>query len=311
MPYRKKPRNKKLKGKGRNQRSKQYFQKRTTNSLYRNPISRTLQVATRRNVRQMLRFVTNQCFEVNPGGDVGGLENVFLKFRANSIYDINVGQSGNGSINAPNTWKPQSSTYGPSQNTINATGFSEWAPRYAHFCVVGSRIQVTYEPYGISGGAGLKQIPATVYVNLAGNTSQIGTGTEMSTISELPYTKRASIIPSQTNSIQSGALSTSTFGNGSVRLFQHYSAKRFEGVHDIADNDQLKGGMLTDPSVPNEGSFYTVGIRNTIPSTNPNDRVAQGIMRVKIEYITMLTEPTSTNQVQAPASIFSASMSGY
>ena len=304
--------NKRLKGKGRNQRTKKYFKKKTTNSLYRNSIPRTLQVATRRNTKQMLRFVSNQVYKVVAGGDVGGTENTFLKFRANSIYDINIGNSGNGSLNPANTWLPQDpSKYGPSQATVNAEGFSDWQARYSHFTVVGSRIQATFEPFGIPSGAGLKQVPTTVYINLAGNTSQISTGTEMSTISELPYTKRAGIIPSQTNSIQTGALSTSNFGNGGVRLFSHYSAKKFEGVHDVADNDQLRGNMLTDPAVPQEGSFFTVGLRNTIPTTSADDRMPQGIMRVKIEYITLLTEPTSTNQVQEPASIFSAQMSGY
>ena len=291
------------KKRGYNKRYKRGFRKMgNTNKLYRNSIPRTLQIATRRNTKQVLRFVANQCYKVIPGGSVGGLENTFLKFRANSIYDINLGTLGNGSLNPVNTWDAQDpSKYGPTQGTINAEGWDDWQGRYAHFTVLGSKIQVTYEPFGIPSGAGLVQVPSTVYVNLAGNTSQISTGTEMSAINELPYTKRAQIIPGMTNSTQSGALSTNNFSNAGVRLYQHYSTKSFEGVADVADNEQLKGDMLGTPGVPDEGSFYTIGIRNTIPSTGANDRMPQGILRVKIEYITLLTEPTSTNQVQEPA----------
>lgn len=146
-------------------------------------------------------------------------------------------------------------------------------------------------------------MPTTAYINLAGNTSQIATGTEMSIINELPYTKRASMVPSQTNSQQGGLVSSSTWGNNGVRLFHFYSTKSFEGVKDVSDNEQLKGAMLASPAVPNEGSFFTVGLRNTIPSGTATDRMLNGILRIKIEYITLLTEPTSTNKVQAPATM--------
>lgn len=301
MPYRRSYANRRLKGKKQNQRYKKGFKPvGPTNSLYRNSVPRTLQIATRRNTKQVLRFVSNQCYDVTPGGSVGGVENVFLRFRANSIYDI---MQANGSLNAPTTWNPQDNTkYGPSVTTINAEGFDDWKDRYAQFTVIGSKIQVTYEPYGISSGSNAA-VPATVYVNLAGNPSMISTGTEMSAINELPYTKRASIVPSQTHSTSSGLISSSYRGNGGVRLYHHYSAKKFEGVTDVADNDQLKGAMLSAPQSPQEQSFFTVGLRNTIPTTAAADRMPRGIMRVKIEYITLLTEPTSTNRVQEPAHV--------
>ena len=247
----------------------------------------------------MLRFVSNQCYKVIPGGTVGGMENVFLKFRANSIYDINLGNSGNGALNANLTFIAQDpSKYGPTQPLVNAEGWDDWVSRYAHFTVLGSKIQSTYEPIGIDGAN--VAVPTTAYINLAGNTTQISTGTEMSRINELPYTKRASMVPSQTNSQQGGLVSSSTWGNNGVRLFHFYSTKSFEGVSDVADNEQLKGSMLTNPAIPDEGSVFTVGLRNTIPSGTATDRMLNGILRVKIEYIVLLTEPTSTNQVQAP-----------
>lgn len=297
--YTKKPLNKRLHGKNKRYR-KGFKAVGPTNSLYRNSIPRTLQIATRRNTKQVLRFVSNQCYKVIPGGNVGGMENVFLKFRANSIYDINVGNSGNGALNANGTWDPQdAAAYGPSQATINAEGWDDWKDRYSHFTVLGSKISVTYEPIGIDGAN--VAVPCTAYINLAGNTSQIATGSEMSLINKLPYTKRASMVPAQTNSQGGGLVSSSTWNNQGVRMYHFYSTKSFEGVKDVSDNEQLKGNMLSSPAVPQEGSFFTVGLRNTIPSGTATDRMLNGILRVKIEYITLLTEPTSTNKVQEPA----------
>ena len=259
-----------------------------------------MQIATRRPQKQLLRFVSNQTYHVRPGGSVGAVENCYLQFRANSIYDICDGNNGNGSLNQPSTWIPQDSTiYGPSLTEINAEGFEDWRARFSHFTVIGSKISVSYEPYGIQGEQNAVQVPTTVYVNLAGNQSQIGPGTQMSAINKLPYTKRASIVPSQTNSTTSGLLSTSTFGNAGVRLYSFYSAKKFEGISDVMDNEQLKGAMLASPAAPQEQAFFTVGLRNTIPSVAAGDRMPQGIMRIRLEYITMLTEPSSTNQVSA------------
>lgn len=298
----KKKLNRKLRGGGAKRYKRGFKPVGSVNKLYRNPNPRTLQIATRRNTKQMLRFVSNQTYKVNPGGSVGGMENVFLKFRANSIYDINVGNSGNGALNANLTWIPQdASKYGPSQPIVNAEGWDDWNTRYAHFQVLGSKIQMTYEPIGIDG-ANVAQA-CTAYINLAGNTSQIGTGTEMSQINELPYTKRASMVPAQTNSQGGGLVSNSTWSNNGVRLFHFYSTKSFEGVNDVTDNEQLKGNMLSAPAVPQEGSFFTIGLRNTIPSSTPSNRMLNGILRVKIEYITLLTEPTSTNRVQATANL--------
>lgn len=295
--YKKKRLNRKLQGY--NKRYKKGFRPvGSVNKLYRNPNPRTLQIATRRNTKQTLRFVSNQTYKVNPGGTVGGMENVFLKFRANSIYDINVGNNGNGALNANLTFIAQDpAKYGPTQPLVNAEGWDDWNSRYAHFTVLGSKIQVTYEPIGIDGAN--VAVPTTAYINLAGNTSQISTGTEMSVINELPYTKRASMVPSQTNSQQGGLVSSSTWANNGVRLFSFYSTKSFEGVQDVKDNEQLKGAMLASPQAPAEGSFFTVGLRNTIPSGTATNRMLNGILRVKIEYITLLTEPTSTNRVQA------------
>jgi len=255
-----------------------------TNSLYHPQIPRTLQVATRRTNSQMLRFVKNMTFGVNPQSLT---ENIFLTIRANSIYNI---LQSNGSQNQGGTWNPQNaSNYGPAIPITNADGFDEWKDRFQHFTVLGSKCQVTYEPieaqFEPSGGP--RFVPATLYVNLAGVTGSISPSTACKDVIQKPYTKRGQIVQST--------------AAGGKRLYQFYSAKKFEGVNDVMDNSNLRGRLGTG-AVPSENSFYNVGLVPTInnnlggATTNP---VPGGVMRIKMEYIVKLSEPTLTNQVSA------------
>lgn len=266
----------------------------STNKLYRNQVPRTLQIATRRNVKQTLKFVSNQTYKVVPGGSVGGMQNTYLRICANSIYDI---MQENGSSQPAGTFIPQDSTlYGPGVSTINAEGYTDWQGRYFHFTVLGSRIQATFEPSGEGGATSQKATqPTTFYLNLAGSSTQIAVGSEMSSINKLPYTKRAQLMPVTTSSITSGLISSRNSQRG-ARLYMNYSTKKFEGVSDVSDNSQLKGEL--SGVQPLERSYFTVGLRNTIPDTAATHSMPTGILRLKIEYITQLTEPTSTNQVQ-------------
>ncbi len=266
-------------------RSKLYRQfKRKSN--YRNSTPLTIQIATRRNKSQILRFVTNQTYKVKPGGTVGGMENTWLAFRANSIYDI---MYHNGVMNSNGTWTSQDSAeYGPAVNP-NATGWAEWTHRYQHFTVLGAKITATFEPIGVSDGE--TQVPTTMYIGVAGEPNLMNAGTEMSAINKFPYFNRGSLVPGRQYS------STSQMSGQGVRLVKTYSAKKFEGVKDVADNDQLRGSF--DGHQPEERSYFYVGIRNTIPSGAAADRMPEGLMRIKVEYITKLTEPTESNQVQA------------
>ena len=256
-----------------------------TNSMYRRSVPRTLQIATRRNKSQVLRFVTNQTYQVNPGGTVGGMQNTFLCIRANSIYDI---MKQNGGLDPAGTWIPQDpGEYGPTMNP-NATGWSEWTHRYQNFTVLGSKISATYEPIGVEDGTA--QVPSTFYIALSGSDNIMSTGSEMSLINKFPYCRRASICPGQQyNSTHQGS-------NQGVRLSMTYSTKKFEGVRDVKDNNQLTGEFSGHQ--PSETSFFYVGIRNTIPSGSASHRMPDGLMRVKVEYIVSLSEPTETNNVQ-------------
>ena len=54
------------------QRAKPWFRPvGSTNRLYRNLVPRTLQIATRRNFNQRLKFVVNQTYQYDPGTIAG------------------------------------------------------------------------------------------------------------------------------------------------------------------------------------------------------------------------------------------------
>jgi len=233
---------------------------------------------------------------IKPGGTVGGMENVFLNFKANSIFNL-LDLTGN----AAGTFVPQDpSLYGPAVNT-NADGYAEWETRYNKFTVLGSRIQCTYEPTKVI--VGKEAVPATFYITkMSGQQiGQMTSGKEMAFINKLPYTKRASIVPSHESSVLTYKASGYQ-GVGGVRLDMNYSAKKFNGIRDVSDNEQLSGEF--SGGQPDQLDHFVVGIRNTIPSGAALDRMPEGILRVKLQYIVKLSNPTLTNQVQAQPGVF-------
>eukprot|EP01050_Picozoa_sp_SAG11_P022247 SAG11_NODE_4159_length_2032_cov_5.648215_1_plen_294_part_00 len=291
MPYRRKQ-NKKLR-RNNNQRYKKGFKKAgATRKLYHSSVPRTLQLATRRPNSVTLRFVKNLCYEVVPQSLS---ENIFLSIRANSIYDI---LPFNGSQNQPNTWIPQDSAYAPTAGlVVNAEGYDEWAGRFQHFHVLGSKLQATYEPIQSSVTSSqthtdgtIVQAPTTLYTTLCGVTNQINTTTPMKAIIALPYCKRASLIASKN-------------GLSGKRVYNFYSAKKFENVKDVVDNSQLRGrfqNSFGSASQTSEMSFYNLGIVSTTEQSlgqSTDKKPPAGLMRVKVEYIVKLSEPTNSNQV--------------
>lgn len=237
----------------------------------------------------MLRFVKNLTYHVAPGTLC---ENINISVRANSIYDI---LYQNGSLNQPSVWNAQDPAYNPTHGLVcNADGYAEWNERFQHFTVLGSKIQVTYQPIqaGHDSTGLTAYTPSTLFITLAGHPDQITTTTPMREIVKLPYLKRGQVMA---NSVDASG----------VRLYSFYSAKKFEGVKDVMDNAKLKGSfanVINTPHQPVESSFFNIGIVPTQYQNLGQSSVPvqpQGIMRVKVEYIVKLTEPTDTNQVSA------------
>lgn len=267
---------------GRKMKSK-FFKSYSTKGAYRRNKPRTLQIATRRNPNQVLRFVLNQTYFLD-GTKAAKGETSVLCFRANSIFHSHVPTS-----NISDQWLSQDPTlydnYIPNGVTQNADGFNEWTSRYQHFCVLGSKIQSTFEP-ATTGQSSVH------FHHLSGVVNAITNATQMKDINKLPYTYRNSIMAT-----------TVQRGNTGSRMSQQYSAKRFEGVSNVNDNSNLRGSFDTPSSpggnTPGEQTFFYVGIAPTTQKSETSANIVpSGVIRVKIEYIVMLKEPTESNNVQ-------------
>jgi hypothetical protein len=186
--------------------------------------------------------------------------------------------------------------YSPANN-CNADGWDEWKLRFQHFTVLGSKINVTYEPQNAANTGDADDdtyqtrkecAEGILFLNKVGGTGIINTTSTMATIQNLPY-QRKGTVKAGINGIGRG-----------TSLSMKYSAKHFEGVSDVADNATMKGQMdsgMAAAAQPNERSYFNVGILPTIHAQGlhpPN-----GILRINVEYITKLTEATTTNQLTA------------
>lgn len=260
--------------------------KRPKRSGYRTAIPRTIQIATRRNYNQTLRFVINQSY-VYDGTKTPNGKTAFLNYRANSIFhsqlpnSLNVGE-----------WKSQEpSVYdnlAATALTPNATGWDQWTERYQHFCVVGAKMTYTFEP--ITTG-----VPAILCSHLSGVSGALNTNTTSAQINKLPFTYR--------HSLASNGVFQSSSSSPGVRGNCLYSAKKFEGVKDVIDNSNLRGRfanpLLTPPQTgnpPSEQTYFYLSMSPVDPNSTGN--MPSGVFRVKVEYITMLKEPTDSNLVQ-------------
>jgi len=264
---------------------------------YRNVIPRTIQIATKRNMNQTLKFVINQTYVVDPSV-LGAGETAVLSFRANSIYQSHMPTGGTTS----NPFKSQDpakyNNNGQASPLIqqNADGWDEWTNRYQHFCVTGAKITYTFEP--TETGA-----PAVLVSHLAGVSSAITKNTNSATINGLPYVKRHSLA---TQGVTSGINATT-----GVRGQMMYSCRKFEGVKDPEDNSNLRGrfanpnlAVPTTGSTPSEQSFFYLAMATVDPATST--KMPGGVLRLKIEYITQLKEPTETNKIQVVTDTASA-----
>lgn len=271
-----------------------------TNNFYHNTVPRTLQIATRRSKQQTLRFVKNYTIKVTPSHTSAPAQavNTYISIRANSIVDIIKDYGEASGVGNDFTFQDQTTDF-VSTPLQNAEGVEDWKERFSEFVVLGSKLSMTYDSF-----PGSSMTPATLYCQLTGSAGNIGTSTEMAQINKYPYVVRSRVINGGT---------VANVGLGSrpgARLASFYSTKKFEGVSDPSDNDQLRGhftNALATPSqngVPTEQSFYNIGLCPTFRFSPPvqgvNDGLAPpGVLTIRVEYITKLMEPTLTNQVSA------------
>ena len=257
---------------------------------FRTSVPRTIQIATKRNMNQTLKFVVNQTWVVDPTSQAAGLTAV-LSYRANSIFNSHMPTSVTATAGLFKSQDPTKYSNNGSLTPVisqNADGFDTWSDRYQHFTVTGSRMTYTYEP--MAAGA-----PAIFCSHMSGVSGAVNENTTAARLNELPYVKRHSVVP---QALLAGGIS----GPG-IRGSVNYSARRFEGIKDPEDNSNLRGrfanSLVTPPVVgatPSEQTFFYLAIAPIDPSATTV--VSGGVLRVKIEYVVKLKEPTESNQIQ-------------
>lgn len=260
------------------------YQKRRpkTASLYHANNARSLQIATRRNINMKLKFVLNQTYIYNSGETADG-KSAVIKYSANSVFHSHVASS-----ETLGEFKSQNPTL--YDNTIanginqNAQGFTRWSESYRHFTCTGSKISIVVRPMGTG-------IPTQVSVVLVGTSTAVTKDTTSAQINTMPFLRRAIIC------------STGSGNTNSVRLYTTYSARKFEAVKDPQDSFQLRGRCqdltVTPPftgQAPTESSYFYVVLSPVDP--NATGKMPPFMITTKVEYITLLREPTETNHIQ-------------
>lgn len=252
----------------------------SSSSNYRQPSARTIQIATRRNMSQTLRFVVNQTY-VYDGSKTPAGKTAVLQYLANSVFNYQTPSS-----TVTDEFKSQDpllySNLVSAAKTPNATGWDEWTERYQHFIVTGAKLTYTFEPTSTG-------VPTILFAHLSGTGGAVSANTTSAQMNVKPYIKRHSLAQSF------------LYGNNACRGSIGYSARKFEGVTDPDDAEDLRGRFANTPlgttgARPLETSHFYLSLSPVDPSAGT--AMCSGVIRTKIEYIVHMREPTETNQVQ-------------
>ncbi len=152
--------------------------------------------------------------------------------------------------------------------------FDQYMAAYDHFCVLGSRIKVTFMNVVTT-----PLIPGMFGVFLDNNSTFSYTGADQVVEGGQRY--------SHDWKVTSG---TGQF-NTPKSCTLNFSAKRFFGVQKIVGQDSYQGSKV---AVPTEPAFFQIWV-GAISANNPT----AVILLVEIEYIAMLTEKAFTTQSTA------------
>ncbi|AXH74881.1 MAG: putative capsid protein [Circoviridae sp.] len=258
---------------------------------YRTAIPRTIQIATKRNMAMRLKFTLNQTWLVDPSKLTNPTDALVFSYRANSIFNSHMPTLSNSTAAAAISQDPGLYNNNGQASPVvsqSADGFDTWSDRFQHFTVTGSKITYTFEPTGAKA-------PGIFVSHLSGVSGAIQAATSAVRLNSLPYTTRHAITPKSS--------SIGIFAADGIRGSRSYSARAFESVKDPEDNSNLRGrfanSLVTPPvlgAVPTEQSFFYLALAPIDPATTL--AVGEGVLRVKIEYIVQLREPTESNQIQ-------------
>lgn len=267
---------------------------------YKSASLRTLQLATQRPATAMLKFQKHMCYRVKPkllGGTTQQM--CHIQLCANSIYNMLLDYSPQQTIH-DTVFQEQDFDYilvgAPSSVAFNANGYDDWKERFQKFVVIGSKITVTYEPVIDSeGSAGLLMSPTTLFIQKSQTLDNGITATTSNSgdICKLPYVNRAQILTARIGRSGKGGAVSSTF-----------SAKKDFGVKDYQDNPDLFGNLDANdfpnngPAMPTKQCYYNIYLAETVKKHTSLDQkpLVEGIMRIKIDYLVRLSDPSNTNK---------------
>jgi len=140
-------------------------------------------------------------------------------------------------------------------------GFDQWGAFYQKFVVLGAKITVT---------------------PLAGDTtSSASSGIVSVNLQRTPF---IDLNINQQIEQKHSRYTTLQLGFKSRPITVKYSAKKFEGVKDVSDNDDLYG---TQSASPSKQSYFVIAAYAAQPSSD----VLPIRMQVKIQYIVMFKDP--------------------
>lgn len=259
---------------------------------YGNKRPKAIQRATKVPKTAMIKFVYDKTFLYTPAALPSGTDplvtGVIDVSCNNIIQPVNTGVSGG-------TWTAQDGA-----STDSVEGIDDWVGtsggRYQKFMVLGSKIEVNTIASAPVGG----QDQQTLFVNnYAMGIHKCTTGaddvkqtTQLPDIQKMPYTRLRNL---------TGALSNQPGNNPIVpqggRVSDTYSAKKWEGVTNVKDNAALQSKVETTApgySAPAEGGKFQLFFASREPKSTGKQVPAQ-LVRVKIEYITLLTDPITSD----------------
>lgn len=284
--------------------------KRSTRTKYRGRVPRMIQPSTYKHKEAIVSFDYENEFHVVPtgfansnAGDMMAWLSVMANCPNDVLHDNQDGTANQGTIphagfNIQNTGPP---TQIGGQTTVK--DWYQWSGRYRHFCVIGSKIQVTANPIAhpsaVDGVTRDGTWPWIMHLYKTGGTTGgefpgVTGDTSNETIGNKPYCKRTKI---------SGTSTTSGAGpSKGGYLSMGYSARSFEGVANVRDNGDLKGTIGSSTAaglIPVEKTRFVICLKNAItaPTTGNWIQPCDLMLKFKVTYTVRFGEPVTTSDI--------------
>ena len=254
---------------------------------YGNKRPMAIQRATAVPKTAMIKFVIDKTFLYKAPGLPSGSDP--MKTGHMDVSCNNLLQPFNTGVSA-GTWTAQEGA-----TTDSVEGLTEWVGssggRYQKYMVLGAKIEVnSIASADIADPSDTN--PAPYVSNYAIGIHKASTGrsdvtdtTSLPVIQKMPYTRQRNL----TGALASSARDVVQGG----RLSDTYSAKKWEGVTNVKDNEKLHSTVTSSaPGIvaPAEGGKFQVFIASREPMST-GKQVPSQLMRVKVEYVALLTDP--------------------